>query len=264
MVIIKNKDHHGLLNYKNNHLLHYREIKMSSIINNQTFSSIVTFQSAPVMSGTSITSATIPIASVVGTAMDLTTAQTVGGIKTFSSAPVMSGASITSGTIPAASVVNTSVTLSDTQTISGTKTFSTSPVFSTSPTVGFVWTCNDVSGTAGWAASASFTWSTVTGTTQAMSASNGYVANNASLVTLTLPATASVGDTFIIVGLGAGGYRIAQRASQLIRFGSAVTTTGTGGSLSSTNQYDTIRIVCIVANTTFSVVDSVSAGFNVV
>ena len=39
---------------------------------------------APTMSGASITSATIPIASVVGTAMDLTTNQSVSGTKIFS------------------------------------------------------------------------------------------------------------------------------------------------------------------------------------
>lgn len=90
----------------------------------QTIAGVKTFSSAPVMSGASITAATIPIASVVGTAMDLTTAQTVAGIKTFSSPPVMSGASITAATIPAASVVGTAATLAATQTLAGDNTFS--------------------------------------------------------------------------------------------------------------------------------------------
>jgi hypothetical protein len=92
----------------------------------QTITGIKTFSAVPVLSGASITSGTIPIASVVGTAMDLTTTQTVAGVKTFSSAPVLSGASITSGTIPIASVVGTAVALSGSQTITGQKTFSTS------------------------------------------------------------------------------------------------------------------------------------------
>lgn len=101
------------------------------------------------------------------------------------------------------------------------------------------------------------TWSTVTGTTQAIVADNGYVANNAAVVTFTLPATASVGDTFIIEGLGAGGWSIAQNAGQLIHLGSSVSTTGTGGSVSSTNQYDAVTVNCIVANTTWTVRNAV-------
>ena len=41
---------------------------------------------------------------------DLTSAQTIAGVKTFSSAPVMSGASITSGTIPLAALATAPVT----------------------------------------------------------------------------------------------------------------------------------------------------------
>ena len=107
------------------------------------------------------------------------------------------------------------------------------------------------------ATSAGFTWTTVSGTTQAIAAQNGYIANNAGLVTLTLPATGTVGDTFIVTGLGAGGWLIAQNASQLIHFGNVVTTTGAGGSLASSNQYDTVEIVCIVTNTTWAVLNAV-------
>lgn len=101
------------------------------------------------------------------------------------------------------------------------------------------------------------TWHTVTTSTQALVASNGYIVNNGSLCTLTLPATAAIGDTIFITGLGAGGWSIAQNSGQLIHFGSAVTTTGVGGSLSSTNQYDTITLVCSVTNTTFNVLSSI-------
>ena len=52
------------------------------------------------------------------------------GIKTFSTAPVLSGASITTNTIPIASVVGTAVALSGTQTITATKTFSVQQNFS--------------------------------------------------------------------------------------------------------------------------------------
>lgn len=104
---------------------------------------------------------------------------------------------------------------------------------------------------------ATFTWNDVTGTTDDFVADNGYIANNAGLVTITLPATATVGDSFKITGLGAGGWKIAQNASQLIHMGSSVTTTGTGGSLASTNQYDSLEFVCVVTNTTYNVINSV-------
>jgi hypothetical protein len=97
------------------------------------------------------------------------------------------------------------------------------------------------------------TWTVVTGTSQAMAIDSGYISNNAGLVTLTLPATAVVGSIIQVQGLGAGGWQIAQNASQLIHIGSQVTTTGVSGFLASTNQYDSLTIVCVVANTTWCV-----------
>lgn len=102
-----------------------------------------------------------------------------------------------------------------------------------------------------------YNWTNVTGTTQAMAAGGGYIANNAGLVTLTLPATAAVGDSFRITGFGAGGWLMAQNASQLVHFGNLVTTTGTGGSLASTNQFDGIELVSVVTNTTFNIISAI-------
>lgn len=96
----------------------------------------------------------------------------------------------------------------------------------------------------------------VTGTTQAMSVNNAYIANNASVGTYTLPSSASVGDEIIMGGLGAGGWIVAQNASQLIHFGNTVTTTGTGGSLASANAFDTVHLKCVVTNTTWVVIGS--------
>ena len=103
---------------------------------------------------------------------------------------------------------------------------------------------------------AGFTWTEVTGTTQALAIENGYVANNAGLVTLTLPTTAAIGDTIIVVGKGAGGWRVAQNAGQTIHFNSTDTTAGVGGRLDSTNRYNTVELVCITANTDFVVLAS--------
>lgn len=99
-------------------------------------------------------------------------------------------------------------------------------------------------------------WTNVTGTTQSAAINNGYIANNASLVTVTLPSTAVVGSIIEVAGSGAGGWRIAQNASQIINFGVSATTSGTGGRLDSVNRYDAVRLICIVADTTWSVISS--------
>lgn len=93
----------------------------------------------------------------------------------------------------------------------------------------------------------------VTGTSQAMAVNNEYTANNAGLVTLTLPSTAAIGDEVTVNGKGVGGWIIAQNASQLVHFGSSTTTTGVGGSLASTNLWDNVKLKCVTANTTWVV-----------
>lgn len=98
-----------------------------------------------------------------------------------------------------------------------------------------------------------FTWVNVTGTSQSMSINTGYIANNGSLVTMTLPATAAVGSVIEVAGNGSGGWSITQNSGQTIHFGNVNTTTGVGGSLSSTNRYDSLQMVCTVANTDFVV-----------
>ena len=95
-------------------------------------------------------------------------------------------------------------------------------------------------------------WTDVTSGTQAMTANNGYtIDNGASLVTLTLPATAAYGTILQVVGISSGGWKIAQNAGQNITIGSVSTTVGTGGSLSSTIPSDQVQLLCVVADTTW-------------
>ncbi len=98
-----------------------------------------------------------------------------------------------------------------------------------------------------------YAWQHATGATNLVSG-NGYVADSASLLPFTLPATAAIGDHFKIAGYGAGGWSLLQNASQTIHFSSVDTTTGAGGSIASQNRYDGIEIVCVKANTDFVVV----------
>lgn len=101
------------------------------------------------------------------------------------------------------------------------------------------------------------TWNEVTGTSASMVVNNGYIANNAGLVTLTIPTTAAVGDSVRVTGKGAGGWRIAQNASEIIHFGIVSTTTGVGGRLDSTQQRDGVELVCVVADTEWNVISSI-------
>jgi len=102
------------------------------------------------------------------------------------------------------------------------------------------------------------TWNTITSATAAI-VNNGYITNNTTLVTLTLPTTATVGDIIPVAGKGTGGWGIAQNFGQTIHFGTKNTTTGTGGSLASTKQYDCIELLCITTNTDFIVRNSVGS-----
>jgi hypothetical protein len=87
-----------------------------------------------------------------------------------------------------------------------------------------------------------------------MAVNNGYIADNAGLVTLTLPAVAALGSIIRVAGKGTGGWSIAQNAGQVIHFGAFDTTPGALGSLSSNQQYDCVELVCTTANTDFTVV----------
>ena len=99
-------------------------------------------------------------------------------------------------------------------------------------------------------------WTDITGTTVALVANNGYTMNNVGLVTGTLPSTAAYGSIIHIVGKGSGGWAIAQQTGQTIHFGTMNTIITTGG-LASTEQYDCIDLLCTVANTEFTVIDSI-------
>jgi hypothetical protein len=99
-------------------------------------------------------------------------------------------------------------------------------------------------------------WTEVTGTSQTMAADNGYVSSNPALVTLTLPTTAAFGTAITVLGKGAGGWKIAQGAGQQIHFGSVSSTAGATGYLSSTNQYDSIQLICITANNEWACIGS--------
>jgi hypothetical protein len=103
------------------------------------------------------------------------------------------------------------------------------------------------------------TWTTIAGTTQAAVIDHGYIVGNASQTTITLPATAVVGSVVAVAGQGAAGWILAANAGQTIKIQGG--TTSTAGSLTSAEQYDSIQVVCVVADTTWVVTSAITTGF---
>ena len=100
------------------------------------------------------------------------------------------------------------------------------------------------------------TWSAITADQSAV-VNNGYLMNKASLLALTLPTTAAVGDRFKIIAMAATGWQITQSSGQQIFFGTANTVSGATGTLTSSALGDSVELVCSVANNSFIVVDAI-------
>ena len=110
---------------------------------------------------------------------------------------------------------------------------------------------------AGLGGGSGITWNEVTETSQPALANNGYIANNAALVTITLPSTCAVGEIVRVAGKGAGMWKVAQNSGQIIYFGDQNTTSGTAGYIAAKYRYDTVELLCITANTTFLVIGNI-------
>ena len=111
-----------------------------------------------------------------------------------------------------------------------------------------------------WEAVAGSYWVNVTSTTQSAAVNTGYIITEASLTTVTLPATAALGSVVEVVGTptNTSFFTLAANTGQTIQFGNTASTSG--GSWTSTNANDTIRVVCTVANTTWTVTSAITAG----
>lgn len=104
-------------------------------------------------------------------------------------------------------------------------------------------------------------WVGIAGTTQAALVNHGYVVENASLTTITLPATAPIGSSIYIRGLGAAGFVVQANAGQVVNFGQSPTSIG--GTVTSSGNFDTIDFTCIVADTVWSVCASQTSGMTI-
>ena len=101
-----------------------------------------------------------------------------------------------------------------------------------------------------------FSWQEVTATSATLVGNTGYVVNNAGLVTLTLPASSTLGQEIEIVGKGAGGWTVVFGSGQQIIFGNS-SSTPTTGSVSSTNSHDSISMICTTANSIWTIQSAV-------
>jgi len=118
-----------------------------------------------------------------------------------------------------------------------------------------------VAGAPAWAAATGggLTFNTVTTSTQAMAVNNTYYSTYAGTCVMTLPVSAAVGSIIEIITDTSHLIQIAQNSGQLIYCGalngvSQVTTTGTGGSITTVDPNTVIAIKCIVTDTTWTVI----------
>lgn len=75
-----------------------------------------------------------------------------------------------------------------------------------------------------------------------------YIPDSVDRLEFTLPVTASVGNFIEIIGKGSGGWKIIQNADQQILLGDTFTTAGITGYAQSSNNGDTVRLVCVTSN----------------
>lgn len=123
---------------------------------------------------------------------------------------------------------------------------------------GQVLTSNGAAALPTWqAGGASFTWAVITANQTAV-INNGYICNKAGTLALALPTTAVVGSLLEVTGINtATGWQITQASGQQIFFGTSSTTSGATGTLTSSAIRDSIKMVCVVADTTWNVLSSV-------
>ena len=102
-----------------------------------------------------------------------------------------------------------------------------------------------------------FTWNSVTSATNpnTLADENGYVPTGGAQVIFALPAAPVFGDVIEIVGTATGNlWTITQNAGQSIRLGGQATSVGVLGHLDATMVTDSVKLLCVVAVTTFEII----------
>lgn len=90
-------------------------------------------------------------------------------------------------------------------------------------------------------------WNILTSDTTA-TAGSGYFCSGTSTINITLPASASLGDSFYVYAASPSGWTIVQSAGQQSRCGQFFSTIGETGGISSSNACDAITLTYCSAN----------------
>jgi len=102
----------------------------------------------------------------------------------------------------------------------------------------------------------SFFWTPVVGVAQVLIPDRGFYTTNAAPTAFTLPAVAAAGSVIWIQGASAGGWTLSQAAGQIVVFDSvSFTSPGAGVKVASTDVTDGVEMLCVVANTTWQVLN---------
>jgi hypothetical protein len=96
----------------------------------------------------------------------------------------------------------------------------------------------------------------LTAFSEPMVSNNGYICDGGGALVLSLPATSAFGDILEITLDGSSSFQIAQNGAQQIRIGSLQTTSGVAGSITTTAQGNSLRMVCQIADTKWNVLSS--------
>lgn len=121
---------------------------------------------------------------------------------------------------------------------------------------GVLWICttSGVAGVAVWTqitnSNSGFSWTVTNSASTAMAFNKGYINTFASAAGFVLPSVAPIGSVINLVGQGGGNWTITYGSGQSIRIGS-VSSTPTTGSISSTDFFDSIELVCVATNATW-------------
>ncbi len=106
-----------------------------------------------------------------------------------------------------------------------------------------------------WQPNAGISWIEVTSATYSFTTSTGYYMNRATPITGTLAINQGAGTLIRVAGKGAGGWIVQANTGQTIHYVNQ--DTSVAGSLSSTNRYDCVEILCIITGVEFVVLSSV-------
>jgi len=98
--------------------------------------------------------------------------------------------------------------------------------------------------------------------TQDVEVNSLYIPTNTLLTTFQLPVECVPGNRVTIAGQGTGGWILLTGSGQTIQIGDVGATATT--SVASSSQYDSIEIVCVVANTTWITIGTQTTGFVIV